>query len=144
MLPVPKLRQPDETSCLPTCIEAVLRFLGYGCSPAEVREWCYTTNSGCDADLAVQGLRDAGYDATLGQVTIADLREMLDSGYPPIIVLPEGDGWYHAAVVCDISAAGFVLMDPRIGDYQFLPHESLLEKWLPGHDEVMQVGKTAS
>ena len=144
MLRVPRLRQPDETSCLPTCVEAVLRFLDYDCSAAEVREWCYTTKSGCDADLAVQGLREAGFDAMLGQPTLADLREMLDAGYPPIIVLREIDGWYHAAVVCEINAAGFVLMDPRIGDYQYFSVEAVLEKWFPGHDEVIQVGKATS
>src|SRR5688500_8588401 len=127
MLHVPKLRQPDDTSCLPTCIEAVLSYLGYDCSPSEVRDWCHATVSGCDSDLAVQGLRDAGLDAALNQCSLADLGELIDAGYPPIILLNEAGDWYHAVVVCEITETQIVLMDPRTGDYQRLSHEALQE-----------------
>ena len=75
MLRVPRLRQPDDTSCLPTCVEAVLQFLGYDCSYSEVREWCHATPSGCDADLAIQGLHLAALKALA-----AALRDVVGGG----------------------------------------------------------------
>jgi ABC-type bacteriocin/lantibiotic exporter with double-glycine peptidase domain len=144
MLHVPKLRQRNDTSCLPTCVESVLQFLGYDIAPSEVAGWCHTTLSGCDVDLAVQGLRDAGFDASLSQCSVADLSELIDVGHPPIIILKEVEGWTHAVVVCDITDSKVVLMDPRTGGYQLLTHEELYIMWLPGHGEVMQVGKSSS
>jgi ABC-type bacteriocin/lantibiotic exporter with double-glycine peptidase domain len=140
MLRVPKLRQPDASSCLPTCVCAVLQFLAYDCDYEEVRLWCHTSRTGCDADLASQGLIEAGIDAHVEQSTLEDLAELIERGLPPIIMLDESGSWYHAVVVCDVDSARVVVMDPRIGDYHTLSVDELEAVWLPGHSDLLQIG----
>lgn len=132
MLRVPTLRHPDETSCLPTCVESVLQFLGYPATHEEVRRWCHTRPEGSEADLAVQGLGEAGFDAVLVQCTfLAELEERVLEEQPPIVVLAEGEGWYHCVVVCGVDPAALTVMDPRVGIYVEIPTDEFLTAWTP-------------
>jgi ABC-type bacteriocin/lantibiotic exporter with double-glycine peptidase domain len=141
MLRVPRLKQPDSTSCLPTCVEAVLRYHGYAANAARIREWCYTTSRGSDADLAVQGLNEAGIDAELLQCgSLAEIRELLDQGRPPIVLLFEVGDYYHTVVVCDLDGDVFTFMDPRTGEYVQASAQELSLDWAPPSGEVLLIG----
>jgi len=145
MLRVPTLRQPSETACLPTCVEAVLRYHGHACDSDEVRHWCHTRLEGSDADLAVQGLNDAGIDAELLQCgTLDDLRRLIEEDRPPIVLLWEGGGWYHAVVVCEADEASVVVMDPIPGSYVTVSTIEFLLAWQPVHADTLLVGARPS
>ena len=59
----PLLQQPPgSNSCLSTAIRAVLLWFGERVTAAEVSEWCAEDPNGCVLDLAIDGLRDAGFD----------------------------------------------------------------------------------
>jgi ABC-type bacteriocin/lantibiotic exporter with double-glycine peptidase domain len=91
MLFVPKLRQPDGVSCLPTCIQAALAFHGRQQELGELRARCAATSVGSNADLAVHRLNDAGYDAELAQIDcLEEPEETLSAGLPPIVLVSEG------------------------------------------------------
>lgn len=141
MLNVPARRQPDETACLPTCVEAVIAFFGRSITTADVRRWCRTTAAGSDVDQAIQGLEDAGVDAELLQLSSRDdLIEMLDAGRPPIAILAEGPGWSHAVVVCDLDEHSVTFMDPRIGGYTRAPWDEFAAAWTRLSRETLLVG----
>jgi hypothetical protein len=107
----------------------------------QAREWCWTTTLGSEADLAVQGLTDAGVDADLVQPTrLSAIRGFLEEGRPPIILLAEGPRWYRTVVVCAITDTAATVMDPRIGAYTDIPLAELQLAWLPPAGEVLLVG----
>jgi hypothetical protein len=61
--PFPLLRQPpDSNSCLPTAVRAVLLWYGEDVTQDEVSGWCQEDSKGCGLDLAIDGLREAGFD----------------------------------------------------------------------------------
>ena len=141
MLRVPARRQPDSVSCLPTCVEVVLDFLGYHTEASENRRWCYTTRVGSDVDLAIQGLDDAGVDAELLQCdSLERLRDLIAEGRPPIVLFPEGGSWSHSVVVCSVDDAQVTIMDPRAGDYVALSVSDFSASWLPHSGETLLVG----
>jgi ABC-type bacteriocin/lantibiotic exporter with double-glycine peptidase domain len=141
MLSVPASRQPDDVSCLPTCIQAVLAFLGREPDPGLVEDWCHLTPLGCDVDLAIQGLNDAGIDAELRQCeSLGELEEMLSEGQPPVAILTEGDGWSHSVVVCALDSKSVTVMDPRLGAYTRIPRGAFLNAWSALGGETLLVG----
>lgn len=142
MLRVPHRRQVDSVSCLPACVEAVLAYLGRDVPTEVVRRWCRTSAAGCDNDLAVQGLSDAGIDAELLQCEeLADIEECLDAGRPPIVMLAVGDGWCHAVVLCGVSEDRVTCMDPIVGEYVELAREDFLLAWVPLSCETLLIGR---
>ena len=141
MLAVPLRKQEDETACLPTCVAAVLGFLGYEPPIDDVRYWCRTTERGSDVDLAIQGLNDAGVDAELLQcATLDELQPLLDEGRRPIVILSQGGGWSHSVVVCAIEPEAVVVMEPRTGGYLRIGREAFLGAWTPLAGETVLVG----
>jgi hypothetical protein len=60
MLQIPRLRQPDEVTCLPTCVRSVLVYRGHPVSDAEVADACRVSRRGAVLDLARDGLSEAG------------------------------------------------------------------------------------
>jgi ABC-type bacteriocin/lantibiotic exporter with double-glycine peptidase domain len=141
MLHVPIRRQPDDTSCLPSCVDAVLGFFGMDVEHAQVREWCHTTAVGSDVDLAIQGLNDAGVDAELRQCeSLDELEELLSEGRPPIVALSEGGSWSHSVVVCGMDEATVTVMDPRFGSEIHIPRDDFLLAWSSLAGETLLVG----
>jgi len=141
LLAVPALRQPDATACLPTCVEAVLLFLGYAVTHREVYGWCHATPSGSDSDMAVQGLMDHGFDAELLQVDSLDtLAEYVEEGRPPIVVLVQPGGGIHAVVVCGLTREGVSVMDPAFGRLMTIPQHDFLQAWRRLDGESLLVG----
>lgn len=138
MLRVPRLRQPDPTACLPTCVLCVLRYYGHAAEYRDVRAWCHSTPSGSDPDLAVQGLADAAVDAQLLQCSSEEeLRELIEDGVPPIAALALGNGYYHTVVVCGVGENSVTVMDPMAGDYIDVPLSEFLMAWTPASGEVI-------
>lgn len=130
MLRIPRLRQPNSVACLPTCVRAVLAYHGRQVSDDEAAEMCRTDSAGTVADLAVQGLAEAGIDAEFRQFgSLDDLREWLLDGSPIITFLWHPAGSAHAVVVCDVSADTVTVMDPALGDCIELPIAQFEALW---------------
>jgi ABC-type bacteriocin/lantibiotic exporter with double-glycine peptidase domain len=140
MLLVPTRRQPDDVSCLPTCVLAVLEFLGREIEFADALRYCHTTAVGSDVDLAVQGLTAAGFDADLQQSgSLDDLSEWIAEGQPPIVALSLGDGWSHTVVVCDVTETSVTVMDPEVGRYVELSISAFIAAWVALSGETLIV-----
>ena len=131
------LRQPpSRNSCLPTVVRAVLHWHGVQASPDEVSEWCQEESKGCLLDLAIDGLREAGFEveeltAPTEAEMISLLREAVTSedDYQPVIVTLQnpalGTTLDHAVVVIhigqgqDLDISNTVeYMDPLTGEIE--------------------------
>jgi len=124
MLPVPRYRQRDPISCLPTCVHAVLEYRHgeNAITYEDVFEACCLDSKGAVVDLAIQGLQEAGWD--LGILTYQDLasiKELVDIGDPVVViraVIQQGSNSLgHAVVVCALDDSSITVMDPAVGDY---------------------------
>jgi hypothetical protein len=113
----PLLQQPPgSNSCFSTSVRAVLLWWGEQVSQREAQEWCREGRRGCILDLAIDGLREAGFDVEeLTAPTEEEAREILcttitdeDNPQPVIVTLAnplvslDGD---HAVVVINIRQA---------------------------------------
>ncbi len=142
MLKVPLVRQPNDTACLPTCVRAVLAYRGFRLSHDDVAEMCRTQKTGSAAELAVDGLIEAGIDAELHQFDgMVELQAALEDGRPVVAILQHLSGGTHAVVVCEISADTVTVMDPALGDYVELPVQRFEAFWAPIQSEGMLIGK---
>ena len=131
----PLLRQPPgSNACLPTCVYAVLLWHGENVTLDNVSAWCQEETQGCFLDIAIDGLRDAGFDLEeLPTRTQDDAEEQLrnlftDSDPIPILVTIQNPlisiDSDHAVVVTDIRRVDTAdgeqeiveYMDPLIGD----------------------------
>ncbi len=141
MLQVPRIPQPDDVTCLPACVRAVLAYWGQSLSDAEAAALCRTFLRGTLLDVAVRGLADAGIDADLRQFDSTDeLAELLDEGRPVIVILRHPAGGLHAVVVCDVDASVVTIMDPAVADYRTLPLSRFEDLWCRVHNEGLIVG----
>lgn len=142
MLKIPTLRQVSSVTCLPTCLRAVLAYRGLELSEEEVVEACDTSVDGTRADMAVQGLSDAGFDVEIRQFADAEaLRECLGEGQPVIAFLQHPSGQLHAVVVCEVDAEEVTYMDPARGEYRSMSIALFERHWLNMQNEAMVVGR---
>ena len=126
MLLVPRRRQPDPIACLPTCIWSVLTFQGNTVDYEEVVAACRLDWRGAVLELAIQSLREAGWDVeVVSELDMEQVRAALAEDRPLIAsMLPEeavGDLVTHAIVICGLSDETITVMDPLLGDYVSLP-----------------------
>lgn len=141
MLRVPLVRQPDNRSCLPACCVSVLRWQGLDVCFEEVARWCHLRITGCDGDLAVQGLRDSGLDVALHQIaSVDDIAAAIDDGFAPIAIIATDDFTSHAVVVCDVRAGEIVVMDPARAEYVTWPIRAFLSRWEPLSGDALLIG----
>ena len=131
MLKIQPYRQPDRIHCLPACVWSVLRFMGEEVPYDVVVEACALGPLGAIDEIAMQGLREAGWDVdVLGSPDRESIEAALAEERPVILTLPVGkqgsDFFLHAVVVCDADGEGLTIMDPQVGDYKSLPARALL------------------
>lgn len=121
MLRVPRFRQPDEVSCLPTCVYAVLVY-EHGLhivTYEEIARICRLDAQGAVDYVAVQSLSESEWDVEmLDGLDLDDVKTILDEDRPVILILGQGEHLAHAVVACDVTAEALVVMDPAVGDYR--------------------------
>jgi ABC-type bacteriocin/lantibiotic exporter with double-glycine peptidase domain len=116
-LNVPHYKQEFNYSCLAACVRMVLAYHGHQMAEADLRRLLGTGPQGTPARnlLAVASL---GFDVQLACMNLAQLREALAAGLPPLVFVDTGplDYWQtdcaHVAVVVGIDDASVYLNDP--------------------------------
>ena len=142
MLRVPCLRQPTKVTCLPTCVRAVLAYHGREIGDGEAAEMCNLGHAGAVAELAVDGLTDAGIDFSIRQFAeIGELGEELDDSGPVIAFVGHPSGSPHAVVVCDVDEDAVTFMDPAFGEYTTLSTAEFESAWQQVEHEAMTIGR---
>ncbi len=107
------LRQPlGSNSCLSTCVCAVLRAHGISVKREEVAEWCEEDIDGCVFFIAVNGLREAGFEVeevrdTAKLLALFQEDELQSEPEPVIVTLKNPELWRienmdHAVVMLNI------------------------------------------
>lgn len=124
MLRVPKLRQPDSISCLPTCIHSALIYLYGEAAPAyeEVVEACRLDLRGAVDELAFYGLQQCEWEVrVLLDPSPAAIRDEIEDDRPVIVLLDRGVAlgqmMAHAVLACGVTDSGLFVMDPEVGEY---------------------------
>jgi ABC-type bacteriocin/lantibiotic exporter with double-glycine peptidase domain len=135
-LNIPNYCQQKPSTCLPSCIKAVLEYFGTSLAEDTIVCACRTTLAGTIAELALEGIRTLGYDGVLIEgETIEFLLSALDEGHPVIVFvdgaeLPYATGGAHAVVVCGYEAGEITCMDPALGQHVALDIITFLRAWL--------------
>ena len=127
ILDVPRRRQPDGVTCLPTCVWCVLTFQGYRVDLDDVIEACRLDTLGASDELALQSLREQWDIDEVREFDRSSIRDALDDSRPLILTYEVGEvGLHslgHAVVICGATDDAIVVMDPLFGDYQTIPWE---------------------
>ncbi|MCE5214312.1 MAG: C39 family peptidase [Methanobacterium sp.] len=147
LLNVPDVRQPTNSSCGPTALQAVLDYYGTD-KPVDVLiNMTNSSENGTTPDNIAQAARDLGFNAEIKEnMTPQDLQQNINQGTPTIIVCQawrdgnttnqswkddQDDG--HYMVVIGIDDKNVYFEDPAIlGSRGFIPLQEFLERW---HDQ---------
>jgi ABC-type bacteriocin/lantibiotic exporter with double-glycine peptidase domain len=128
---------PQETdfSCAVACLRMVLAHLGVPKSEAELRELCDCTIFGTSALELVLAARRLGFaGSSKHTLTLADLIELTEHGYFPIVYVASGPHLpapdVHSFVVVAATREGINVLDPQQGP-RMLSVDELLEIWSP-------------
>jgi ABC-type bacteriocin/lantibiotic exporter with double-glycine peptidase domain len=144
-LPVPLCRQPSSVTCFPACVWSVLRYQGQGVSYEELEEACLLDELGAVDELAMQGLREAGWDVELLQdPTLNELEASFDEDRPVIALLALGavgtQVLLHAVVLCGLEGEVLTVMDPLVGEYVDLTITEVRQIIAPGFNGMRVAG----
>jgi len=124
MLDIPRRRQPNAVTCLPTCVWCVLTFHGYSVDLDDIIEACRLDSLGASDELALQILREQWDVEEVHEFDPAFIRDALDDSRPLILTYNVAElGIHtlgHAVVICDATEGAITVMDPSFGDYYTL------------------------
>ena len=145
MLYVPRLRQPDDVSCLPTAVTSVLRFHGYPADYADVADACKLGPLGALQEISLQGLLEAGYEVeVMSEFDSSSLSDALEQERPVIVTLMGGPlapgSFGHAVVACGLDEDAVTVMDPARGDYVRVPWDSFVKRVGRGISGALIIG----
>jgi hypothetical protein len=88
----------------------------------EIIAACHLDSRGAVQELALQGLREAGWDVeTISRFDPDETSAALADGRPLIIGLTRSQRLAHAVVVCAIDTRNVTVMDPAEGEYVEIP-----------------------
>lgn len=136
---VPHYPQSNPGSCLPACVRMVLAVFGEAHSERKIAKWLEGYEFGTPA-FHVEKLRRRGYSVSYRVSSVADLRESLRRGVPPIAFVHTGflpwtdfEG-FHAVVVTGLRGTATdttaVLNDPSLpSGGQILSYNGFLLVW---------------
>ena len=113
--------QPDDFSCVPTCLLMVLN--SFDCNPPmyELRELCKCDEEGTKPSNAIFAVKHYGFEKSFIAYldSIEELTEELSNGLYPIVYLRFSAQNSHAVVVVNISSDFVSVLDPEIGERDF-------------------------
>lgn len=136
---VPHYPQSNPGSCLPACVRMVLAVYGEFHSEREIAKWLDGYEFGTPA-FYVEKLRRRGFSVSYRVSSVADLRESLRKGVPPVVFVHAGllpwtdfEG-FHAVVITGLSGNAadttVFLNDPSLpSGGQSLSYNSFLLVW---------------
>jgi ABC-type bacteriocin/lantibiotic exporter with double-glycine peptidase domain len=116
-LNVPHYKQEFHYSCAAACVRMVLAYFSYAISEAEVRQLLNTQPHGTKA-RHLTAVGSLGFDVELVSGNLAQLRDLIAQGVPPIVFVDTAplDYWTldcaHVAVVVGIDDNVVYLNDP--------------------------------
>lgn len=126
------IKQPNNYSCGPICLEMVLAYFRIETNYDELTKLTKVHSvHGTDNDEMIKVLKFKGLAATeKTEADIADITEALDKGWPVIInyVNPES-GIGHYAVIKGYSEDILTLADPKNGDNYTISFKKFLNHW---------------
>lgn len=126
----PLIFQPDDFSCVPTCLLMVLS--GFDCNPPmyELRELCKCNEEGTEPRFAISAVKHFGFENSFIAYleSIDELKEELANGHFPIVYLRFSARDNHAVVVVGISPNLVSVLDPQMGERAFDVNE-FMETW---------------
>jgi ABC-type bacteriocin/lantibiotic exporter with double-glycine peptidase domain len=131
-LNVPHCKQEFNYSCVAACVRMVMAHHGRGLSEAELWELLSTQPHGTRARNLV-AVASLGFDVSLESSNLAQLRDALAAGLPPIVFLDTGplDYWQtdcaHVAVLVGLDDSSVYLNDPF---FDTAPQRTSLESFL--------------
>ena len=146
MLQVPRIRQPNNATCFPACVWAVLTYAGNAIEYEEIEAACALDPLGAAPEVALQALADAGWDIEVQQeVSVEVIHAALEDERAPILILPvpgvDTTRFAHAVVACGLSEGVLTVMDPQMGDYRELPVATLEQMLLASEVSGFLIGR---
>lgn len=142
LLNVPDVRQPTNSSCGPTCLQAVLAYYGTDMRIEVLINMTNCSENGTEPDNMAQAAQDLGFNAEIKEnMSLQDLQQNINRGTPTIIVCQawkdnnttswkddNEDGYYM--VVIGIDSQNIYFEDPAIlGSRGFISIQEFLERW---------------
>ena len=126
----PLIFQPDDFSCVPTCLLMVLQ--SFDCNPPiyELRELCKCDKEGTKPSNAISAAKHYGFEKSFiaNLESLEELAEELSNGLFPIAYLRFSAQNSHAVVVIKITSNLVSVLDPEIGERDFEINE-FIEYW---------------
>ncbi len=139
VLDVPYLPQ-TEALCGGAAAAMIFRY--WGQRHADVQQFAPLVDERAggiaDADL-VQAIRDRGWRAERLDGSLARLREEIDAGRPPMLLLEDRPQRYHFVVAVSADAEGVVLHDPAWGPSRRLSVANLERVWTASRHWMLSV-----
>ncbi len=142
LLNVPDVRQPTNSSCGPTSLQAVLAYYGTDTSLSKLINMTNSSENGTAPDNIAQAARDLGFSAEVKEnMTLQDLQQNINQGIPTIIA---GQAWKdnttgnwindtddgHYMVVIGMDDQNIYFEDPAIlGSRGYIPIQEFLDRW---------------
>ncbi len=128
---LPRIMQLNDFSCGPACVCSLLRYVDYQCELSAITSELRTGRDGTNVHKIKRVLRRKGLRLSeFSGVTVAQLRQAIDSGSPILISTHSGD---HYSVVYGYSRSGFFVMNPsigRLGSWScFVPRNRFVRLW---------------
>lgn len=122
--------QPDDFSCVPTCLLMVLK--SFNCNPPmyELRELCKCDEEGTEPSNAISAVKHYGFEKSFVAYldSLEELAEELSNGLFPVVYLRFSSKNSHAVVVVRVSSTLVSVLDPEIGERDFEINE-FMEIW---------------
>jgi predicted double-glycine peptidase len=144
LLNVPDVRQPTDSSCGPTSLQAVLAYYGTDVRVDELINMTNSSENGTAPDNIAQAARELGFNAEIKEnMTLQDLQQNINQGAPIIIdcqawkdnnttsqnwTSDQDDG--HYMVLIGIDNQNVYFEDPAIlGSRGYIPIQEFLDRW---------------
>lgn len=147
LLPVPHFEQIRDGSCLPTCVQMVLGYLGDERTEAELSKLLDTKAYGTPIRNA-ERLREDGYEVWVRQITRTDLASYLDAGMPVTVrVWTTMLGYWdvitsHVVVVIGYDDSFVFINDPAFSNApQQVVWDAFLAAWAEYDETAVVISK---
>ena len=141
VLDIPDTRQTYDFDCGAMAVQTVLAYYGHDIREDKLMKALGTTKDGTDVKSIVKFFKKYGFDVVEGQLTVEQLKEAVDKGWPVLMpiqawtddllrvdwVHDKDDGHYVLAV--GHTDGKIIFEDPSAFEKQYLPEEELEKRW---------------
>jgi ABC-type bacteriocin/lantibiotic exporter with double-glycine peptidase domain len=122
----------EDYQCGPASLAGVMNFWGVDVTPEDIAGEIFSgrAKGTLNIDLALFA-RGRGLEARYFGGTLEDIRDSIDAGYPPIVLVDLGLWLYrkdHFMVVVGYSEGGLIVNSGR-EEHKFVPAEDFVRAW---------------